>query len=122
MSPADTAEPMQLRRQDYSPGLSRGVVMIDELTCKTCGHQWTPSDPDLIRKAKVAAEVNGTGPFCELCRCLEMARRAAMARGHTSLGRAVKWWGLKQKESRTEGKTLVEVFAEEERKHEKRHD
>jgi hypothetical protein len=57
------------------------------LTCSKCGHEFAqlldPGDDEAEeeRKTMVAAKVNRQGPFCELCRHLEMALRYAQHRG-----------------------------------------
>lgn len=59
------------------------------LTCETCDCQWQQmfdhkkrqTEASEKRKTKLAAKVNGQGPFCELCRHLEMAPRNAAHRG-----------------------------------------
>jgi rubredoxin len=49
------------------------------LTCETCGHTFRQT-PGEERKTLQAAKANKQGPFCELCRHLEMALRYAQNR------------------------------------------
>ena len=53
---------------------------ISIITCQSCGFDWDALDGthDKIRQA---AKVNSEGPFCDLCRHLEMAERFARYRG-----------------------------------------
>lgn len=51
-------------------------------TCQECGHRWDCLEPRHPRCGiETAARANKTGPFCGLCRHLEMARRFAFLRG-----------------------------------------
>lgn len=63
------------------------------LTCATCGHQWEESQKD-EKKTRDAAKVNEQGPYCGLCRHLEMAHRYAMAHGYKSFKQAVNGWTI----------------------------
>lgn len=60
-------------------------------TCCICGHVWQPADPKDARHIAKGIEVNKTGPYCELCRALETARRVAEAR-RFNFSKFVKSW------------------------------
>lgn len=60
-------------------------------TCCICGHQWTPLDPKDARHIAKAMEVNHAGPYYDLCRALEDARRIATVR-RFNFAKFVKSW------------------------------
>jgi hypothetical protein len=50
-------------------------MMIHQHLCETCGYAW---DCDQAKcGVETARRVNKQGPYCELCRHVEMARRYA---------------------------------------------
>ena len=61
-------------------------MSIEYHTCDCCGHQFRDLNDSRTRKTKQAAKVNKEGPYCELCRHLEMARRYAAHRGTFARG------------------------------------
>ncbi len=50
-------------------------------TCANCGYTTLCEDQREVRRIKEAAKINGTGPFCDLCRHVDMAARYAEIRG-----------------------------------------
>lgn len=56
-------------------GAGRGLVK-----CDMCGHEWESLN---FMEIYAAAKVNQAGPYCELCRNLVMATRAAALRNLT---------------------------------------
>ena len=58
--------------------------------CYVCGSKWTSEDQATARRVELAAKINGTGPYCNLCLHLEMASRYAEARGYSDFIDAVK--------------------------------
>lgn len=48
--------------------------------CCLCGHEWRSLDAVTEKHIRKAIQVNGAGPYCNLCHHLEMARRIVAAR------------------------------------------
>lgn len=48
--------------------------------CCVCGHRYESPNVATEKKVRAAVKVNGDGPWCELCRNLEMAVRVAEVR------------------------------------------
>lgn len=61
-------------------------------TCVICRHKWQSLDSKTERHVITAAKVNKDGPYCDMCRHLEMAERYALARGFAAIEGGVKKW------------------------------
>lgn len=63
--------------------------------CATCGRPWKCIQPPC--KVLPAIKINRSGPFCMLCRYLEMARRVARLRKATLVDAARRYEVLRKK-------------------------
>lgn len=66
-----------------------------EHVCCICSHRYHSETAKDARHVVNAVKVNKDGPYCELCRSLEMAARYAEARGYSGIRDAMNEWKTK---------------------------
>jgi hypothetical protein len=71
-----------------------------KLFCDNCGCEITVRDVSEENAIRKASECNQQGPFCDLCRHLEMASRFAAMRGLHSLAKELNFSSMRLHESR----------------------
>lgn len=82
LCPAVALEPIQA---------AAGYVDIVHVCC-VCGVHFHSATKKDARHTIEAVKVNKGGPYCELCRQLEMAARIAEARGYDGIRKAMNDW------------------------------